>query len=86
LNKRKLLAKIQNSSKNVRYGDFAALIEAFGFMYERTEGSHRMYKHKDVAKIVNAQNEKGQAKPYQIKQFFALVKKYDIELEGEDNE
>lgn len=81
MNKRKLLAKLQNNSKNVRYGDFVALIEAFGFRYERAEGSHNMYKHKNVPKIINAQNEKGQAKSYQIKQFLALVEKYEIELE-----
>ena len=40
MNKQKLLEKLTNNRKNVRYGDFVTLIEAFGFEYDRTKGSH----------------------------------------------
>ena len=86
MNKRKLLEKLTNSQKNVRYSDFVALIEAFGFEYDRTKGSHTMYKHMGVPKIMNIQDDKGQAKPYQIRQLLDMVKNYNLKLEGEDDE
>jgi predicted RNA binding protein YcfA (HicA-like mRNA interferase family) len=80
LNERKLLAKIQSSSKNIRYGDFVRLIEAFGFKRIRGEGSHNIYERKDVPEMVNIQNDNGKAKPYQIKQFVSLIEKYNLLL------
>ena len=81
MNKRKLLARLQNSRKNVRYSDFVTLIEAFGFEYVRTNGSHNVYERKDVPEILNIQEEKGQAKPYQVKQFLVIIEKYNLKLE-----
>jgi hypothetical protein len=45
-----------------------------------------MYKHKDVPKTLNVQSKKGQAKPYQIKQFLEAIENYDLKMEGEDSE
>jgi len=36
-----------------------------------------------VDEIINVQNVKGQAKPYQIRQFLRLVERYNILLEEE---
>ena len=81
MNKRKLLAKLENSQKNVRYGDFVALIEAFGFRRTRGEGSHDIYRRTDVPDIVNIQSNKGKAKPYQIRQFLGLIEQYNLRME-----
>ena len=81
MNERKLLAKIQNSSKNIRYGDFTSLVEAFRFRRMRGEGSHNVYEREDVPEMVNIQNDNGKAKPYQIKQFLSLIEKYNLKLE-----
>jgi len=35
----------------------------------------------DVAELVNLQDVKGEAKPYQIRQFLRLVEKYNLRLE-----
>ena len=86
MNKRKLLKKLENSQKNVRYSDFVSLIEAFGFEHDRIKGSHAMYKHTGIPKIMNIQDDKGQAKPYQIRQFLQLIKNYNLKLESEDND
>jgi len=86
LNKRKLLSKIQNSSKNICFGDFTMLVEAFRFKRMRSEGSHNVYKREDVPEMVNIQNNDGKAKPYQIKQFLSLIEKYNLELEDKNNE
>ena len=81
LDKRKLLARLLNNRKNVRYNDFVILVEAFDFRHMRTEGSHNIYKNEAVSEIINIQNEKGEAKPYQIKQFLAIVEKYNLRME-----
>ena len=80
--KKKLLEKILNNNKNVQFNDFVTLITAFGFKLIRNAGSHHIYEHNDISEMVNIQNDKGKAKPYQIKQFLQLVEKYKLNLEG----
>jgi predicted RNA binding protein YcfA (HicA-like mRNA interferase family) len=83
MNKRKLLEKALAGSKNIRFGDMAKLVEAFGFRLARVSGSHHVFEHPGVPEIVNLQNRKGKAKPYQVRQFLELVEQYNLEL-GED--
>ena len=83
MNKRKLLEKMENSQKNVRYGDFVALIEAFVFKRTRGEGSHEIYRRAGVTDIVNIQSNKGKAKAYQVRQFLSLIEIYNLRLEEE---
>jgi hypothetical protein len=40
-----------------------------------------MFAHPDVNELVNIQDVNGEAKPYQIKQFWELVEEYDLRLE-----
>ena len=56
MNKHKLLARIMNNQKNVKYSDFVTLLNAFGFVNRRSEGSHNIYKNCKIARSVNAQN------------------------------
>ena len=65
MNKRKLRQKVLAGSKNIRFTDMVSLVEAFGFRLARTDGSHHIFVHSDVAELVNLQNVKGQAKPCQ---------------------
>ena len=81
MNKRKLLKQILNNRKNVKFNDFIIILEAFNFFQVRTDGSHNIFKNVKVNEIINIQNVKGEAKPYQIKQFFSLVEKYDLKME-----
>lgn len=81
LNKRKLFVQILTNCKNIKYNDFVTLIESFGFEYIRSNGSHNMYQHKTIPEIINIQNRNGEAKPYQIKQFLAIVEKYNLQME-----
>jgi predicted RNA binding protein YcfA (HicA-like mRNA interferase family) len=83
MNKHKLLKKAISGAKNLRFGDLVRLIEAFGFMLERTNGSHHIFEHPNVPEIINIQNCKGQSKPYQVRQFLELVEQYDLELSDE---
>ncbi len=82
--KSRLLRKILAGSKNVRFDEFTALIEAFGFTLERISGSHYIYSHPDVPQTISVQSDKnGQAKPYQVRQFTKLIEKYSLSLEDE---
>jgi len=81
VNKTKLFLQILNSQKNVKYNDFVIVLESFGFYCKRSEGSHNIYKNEAVAEVINIQNVNGEAKPYQIRQFFSLVEKYNLRME-----
>jgi len=84
LNKRNFLLKLLNNRKNVKYSDFVILVESFGFRRMRTAGSHNIYKNEKINEIINIQNVKGEAKPYQIKQFLSIVEKYNLQMEEKD--
>jgi predicted RNA binding protein YcfA (HicA-like mRNA interferase family) len=81
VNKRKLLKKTLTGSRNIRFSDMITLVEAFGFHLSRTSGSHHIFAHANVRKLVNLQEVGGQAKPYQIRQFFKLVERYNLRME-----
>ena len=81
MKKRKLLQKALTGPKNFRFDDIVALAEAFGFRLSRTSGSHHIFVHPEVPELLNLQEVKGKAKPYQISQFLRLVEKYDLNLE-----
>ena len=81
MNKRKILEKVLAGSKNIQFDEMVALVEGFGFRLSRTKGSHHIFIHSQVRELVNLQNVRGQAKPYQIRQFLKLVEQYDLELE-----
>jgi len=57
------------------------LVESFGFELRRTSGSHHIFVHPDVPELLNLQEVRGQAKPYQIRQLLDLVERYNLELE-----
>ena len=80
MNKRKLLQKALAGSKDIRFGDMVKLVEAFGFRLARVSGSHHIFEHSGVGEIVDLQNQKGKAKPYQVRQFLELVEQYNLEL------
>ena len=77
---RKTLEKVLAGSKNIRFSDMVGLAQAFGFRLSRTSGSHHIFTHPRIRKLVNLQEVHGQAKPYQIRQFIKLVEQYDLQL------
>jgi len=68
---------------NVSFSDVRRLVESFGFELRRTSGSHHIFVHPDVPELLNLQEVRGQAKPYQIRQFLRLVERYALNLEDE---
>jgi predicted RNA binding protein YcfA (HicA-like mRNA interferase family) len=83
MNPKKTLQQILAGSRNIRFDDMRRLVEAFGFELARVSGSHHIFKHLDIAELVNLQNVRGQAKPYQIRQFLKLVEEYNLVLEDD---
>jgi len=84
MNRRRLLRRLATGSlHNVSINDMTNLLEGFGFELIRVSGSHRIFANPGISELVNLQSVRGQAKPYQIRQFLRLVERYDLKLEGE---
>lgn len=85
MNRRRLLRRLsQGALGNVRFADIQNLVGAFGFQLARRRGSHHVYTHPDLPELLNLQDVRGEAKPYQIRQLLRVVERYNLELE--DNE
>ena len=80
MNRKKLLQKILAGSKNIKFSDMVNLVKGFGFNLSRTDGSHHIFVRPNIPELVNLQNVKGQAKPYQIRQFLKLIEKHNLKL------
>jgi len=84
LKRRKLLKRVSvGQLRNIAFGDMINLVEGFGFRLARTSGSHHIFINPAIPEMVNLQEVKGEAKPYQIRQFLRIVEKYDLRLEDE---
>jgi predicted RNA binding protein YcfA (HicA-like mRNA interferase family) len=82
MNRRRLLRKLASGSlKNVPFSDLRNLVEGFGFRLDRVTGSHHIFVHPDIPELVNLQEVKGEAKPYQIRQFLRLLERHNLRLE-----
>jgi predicted RNA binding protein YcfA (HicA-like mRNA interferase family) len=81
--KRLLVRIARGDLANVSFSDMQRLVEAFGFELRRTSGSHHVFVHPEVRELINLQNVRGQAKPYQIRQFLRLVERYALTMEDD---
>jgi hypothetical protein len=59
------------------------LVEGFGFREVRQQGSHHVFARAQVSELLNLQEVRGEANPYQIRQFLRLVERYNLRLEDE---
>ena len=82
MNPEHLYARIlQGHRANVRFTDFQRLLEAFGFHYKRSRGSHQSFEHYGKQVTITVQpDQNGNAKGYQIKQFLDLVRKHSLRM------
>jgi len=84
MNRRRLLRRLASGAlKNVAFSDMKSLAEGFGFRLDRVAGSHHIFVHADIPELVNLQDVKGEAKPYQIRQFLKLVERHNLRLEDD---
>ncbi len=83
MNSRALLRRLARGDvANVRFSDLRRLLGDLGFEQIRASGSHEIYAHPSITELVNVQEVKGQAKPYQLRQLLRLIEQYDLRLEG----
>ena len=68
---------------NISFSDVTVLLAALGFTEIGGKGSHRIFARPGVTELVNLQEEGRQAKPYQVRQIAALVRRYALELEDD---
>lgn len=83
MKKAKLLKKLLSGSKNIKFSEAVTIAEAFGFRPSRINGSHHIYVHTDIPELVNLQNNKGKAVPYQVRQLLQLIERYNLQMESE---
>lgn len=73
----KLLEKARNSSNNFSFTEICQLAECDGFQFQRRSGSHVLYEHPNLEiaenRLMNFQNFKEKAKPYQVKQLLKVI-------------
>jgi len=83
MKRKKLLQRLLSGTTNIHFSEVAACAKAFGFQLDRVNGSHHIYTHKDIPELLNLQNVKGKAKPYQIKQMLQLIEAHNLQMEDE---
>ena len=66
---------------NVRFEELCQAAESFGFKFKGGKGSHRIFVREGVKELLNFQDVRGKAKPYQVRQFIKLIEKYNL-VEG----
>ena len=78
--KDKLLKKAKNNPKGLRFDELCNLAENFGFVKSGGKGSHVVYTRKGIAEILTFQDAKGEAKPYQVRQFLKILDDNKLEV------
>ena len=70
--------KIKKSPTNIRFEEICEIAEEFEFHFKGGKGSHRIFVRRGIKEMLNFQNDKGMAKPYQVKQFIKVIEKYNL--------
>jgi len=69
---------------NVRFRDLIRLTAALGFVTSRVAGSHHILVHTGIQEALTLQDVGGDAKPYQVRQVFRLIGRYNLRLESDE--
>jgi len=78
VDKREIYEKIKKNPADVRFEEICKAAELFGFRFRGGKGSHRIFVRAGVKEMLNFQEVKGKAKPYQVKQFIRVIEKYNL--------
>jgi len=74
----KLYRRIEQNPKNVAFNDLLRVAKAFGFVLDRTRGSHHVFRHPAAGSRLNLQPDGKNAKPYQVRQFLGQIERYNL--------
>lgn len=72
---------LANPRHALPFRDFITLIEGFGFVHQRTRGSHQAFVHPACPRPLILQPDGKEAKRYQIRQFLDMVSAFGLRLE-----
>ena len=80
--KRDLFREAMNNPSNVKFADLLTLAKNFGFVHDRTKGSHKIFKRfNDPRHLISFQPDsknKKMAKPYQVRQLLDFIEENDL--------
>lgn len=75
---RRTYEKLKKNPADVRFEELCKAAESFGFKHKGSKGSHRTYVREGIMELLNFQEVKGKAKPYQVRQFIKIIDKYGL--------
>jgi hypothetical protein len=78
MDKEEIYRELKGRVTNVRFEELCRAAELFGFEFKGGKGSHRIFVKEGVKELLNFQDVRGKAKPYQVRQFIKLIKKYNL--------
>ncbi len=84
--KERLYQKAKESPANFSFNKLCSLAEKVGFEFRNQRGSHKIYKHPKLRKMMNFQpdkHDKSKAKKNQIKQLMDFIDEFKL-IRGED--
>jgi len=73
------------SDANIAFSDLCGLLKRLGFD-ERIRGDHHIFTRDNVEEILNLQPRQAKAKPYQVKQVRAVIHRYRLAGDDDDDE
>ncbi len=78
MSKREIYERLKRAPANVKFEQICKNAIAFGFIYKGAHGSHRIFVRPGIKEMLNFQNVRGTAKPYQVRQFIKVIEKYGL--------
>jgi len=81
MDREEVYRELKGRVTNVRFEELCQAAESFGFKFKGGKGSHRIFVREGVKELLNFQDVRGKAKPYQLRQFIKLIEKYNL-VEG----
>ncbi len=78
MNRKEVYQKLKKNPKKVRFEELCRAAALFGFEFRGGSGSHRVFVRVGIREILNFQEVKGKAKPYQVRQFIRIIENYNL--------
>jgi predicted RNA binding protein YcfA (HicA-like mRNA interferase family) len=69
------------AGRPISFAELERLALAFGFVHDRTKGSHKIYRHPDFGQRLNFQRKGKSSQRYQRKQFLDIIEEQGLSLE-----
>ncbi len=64
----RVFRKLISGSLDIRFDEFVLVLQRFGFVLDRVQGSHHVFVHPNIRELLSVQPRKdGKAKPYQLR-------------------